>query len=60
MLNPLQCWYYLKLLSVYKPLRYILKIYILTQTLSYAIYTVLKPPHISSSERNSLILLSDE
>lgn len=29
------------------------------QTLSYAIYTVVQPPPISPSKRNSLILLSD-
>lgn len=58
----LQCWYYLKVLSDSEPLRFFLKIdiLILIQTLSYAIDTVVKPPHIFPSKRNSLILLSDE
>lgn len=50
------------ILSDSETLRSILKmdILILIQTLSYAIYTVVKPPPISPSKRNSLILLSDE
>lgn len=62
MSKSLQCRYYLKVLSDSEPLRSVLKIdnLILIQTLSYAIDTVVKPPPISPSKRNSLILLSDE